>query len=251
MDPVLRLIRETFAADDRVVVEACRLDAVDPSPDQLHPDERPAIRQAVAKRRREFIAGRLLARRAAERLGFAAPVLPMAADRTPRWPDGIGGSITHCGHWCAAALHRSTDGIAIGIDLEDHPRIDDSLVPMFMTARERQELDSHPPAERTLLKTLVFSAKEAAFKAQYAITRSSMEFEELETDLDLRSGRFATRIRSAAGRHPLDGSVLSGRFFRTRGLVGTCVVIVGSAATLMDGHPALLRRLVEHRSNPD
>lgn len=229
MEPVQRLILETFGADDRVVVEACPLAVVAPCPDQLHPSERPAILQAVAKRRREFIAGRLLARRAAGRLGRPAPALPMAADRTPRWPDGIGGSITHCGHWCAAALYRREDGIVVGIDLEDHPRIDDSLVPLFMSARERHALDSHPHADRALLKTLVFSAKEAAFKAQYAVTRTQMEFQELETDLDLPAGRFATRIRSVAGGHPMDGSLIAGRFFRTADLVGTCVIVEGPA----------------------
>ncbi|NYZ13640.1 4'-phosphopantetheinyl transferase superfamily protein [Azospirillum sp. RWY-5-1] len=222
---MLRMILETFGADDRVVVEACRLDAVDPSPDQLHPDERPAIRQAVAKRRREFIAGRLLARRAAGRWGRPALVLPMAADRAPRWPDSLRGSITHCGQWCAAALCRATDGIAIGIDLEDHPRIDDSLVPMFMTARERHRLEDHPQGERALLTTLVFSAKEAAFKAQYAVTRAPMDFQDLETAVDLAAGCFRTTVRSGSHGHPMDGSVLPGRFFRTDGLVGTCVLI--------------------------
>ncbi|WP_146208924.1 4'-phosphopantetheinyl transferase superfamily protein [Azospirillum sp. TSO22-1] len=164
MEPVLRAVLETFGADGRVVVDACRLEGVNPSPDQLHPDERPAIRQAVAKRRREFIAGRLLVRRAAERLGRAGVVLPMAADRAPRWPDGLGGSITHCGHWCAVALCRPEDGIAVGIDLEDHPRIDESLVPLFMSARERLLLDTHPHGERALIKTVVFSAKEAGFQ---------------------------------------------------------------------------------------
>lgn len=224
---MLRSVLETFGADGRVVVDACRLDEVDPSPDQLHPDERPAIRQAVPKRRREFIAGRLLVRRAAERLGRAGVVLPMAADRAPRWPAGLRGSITHCSRWCAVALCRPEDGIAVGIDLEDHPRIDDSLAPLFMSAHERRLLDTHPHGDRALIKTVIFSAKEAAFKAQYAATRTPVDFQDLETELDLSAGRFRAILRSERTGHPMDGAVLLGRLFHTADVVGTCVVIEG------------------------
>lgn len=224
---MLRAVLETFGADDRIVADVCCLLDVDPSPHQLHPDERPAIQRAVAKRRREFVAGRFLARRAAERLGWAGLVLPMAADRAPQWPNGLRGSITHCCHWCAIALCRREDGIAVGIDLEAHPRIDESLVPLFMSARERRLLDACPYGERALVKTVVFSAKEAAFKAQYVATRTPMDFEDIEIEIDVSAGRFRAIVRSERTSHPMDGVVLPGRFFHTSDVVGTCVVIEG------------------------
>lgn len=54
----------------------------------LHPSEaRDISARAVDARRRERVAGRLLARRALARLGVVAPV-PAGENRAPRWPPG-------------------------------------------------------------------------------------------------------------------------------------------------------------------
>lgn len=88
-----------------VAVEAYGAEAaVDDAP--LYPEERAVVARAVAKRRREFTAVRVCARRAMEKLGVAAPVLP-GTRGAPGWPEGLLGSMTHCTGYCAAALVRA------------------------------------------------------------------------------------------------------------------------------------------------
>ena len=73
---------------------------------ELLPPEAQAIDHAVPKRRREFTAGRTAARRACARLGVWAGALPVAADRTPVWPEGVVGSISHSDLSCAVLAGR-------------------------------------------------------------------------------------------------------------------------------------------------
>jgi 4'-phosphopantetheinyl transferase N-terminal domain len=47
------------------------------------------------------------------------PVL-QGLGREPAWPQGIVGSITHCGPWAIAAVASSESIEALGIDLEDY-----------------------------------------------------------------------------------------------------------------------------------
>src|SRR4051812_2128234 len=66
-------------------------------PEPLFSEELEVVSRAVAKRKREFALGRMCAHRALSALGVPACGLPMAADRSPVWPSGIVGSITHSG----------------------------------------------------------------------------------------------------------------------------------------------------------
>ena len=69
--------------DRRIAVEESRLDGAAADPSGLWPEERAAIALAMPGRRREFAAGRVLARRALERLGIGDVALPVGADRAP------------------------------------------------------------------------------------------------------------------------------------------------------------------------
>ncbi len=92
--------------------------AEDVDEDTLFPAEREWIAAAVPSRRREFTAGRRCARIALEALGQpSVPLLPDAAGAV-RWPPGYVGSITHCTGFRAAALARTADFAALGIDAE-------------------------------------------------------------------------------------------------------------------------------------
>src|SRR5437763_335927 len=80
---------------------------------QLYPEERACIARAVPKRRAEFATGRVCARQALERLGVAVgPLLPHP-DRSPAWPPGIVGSISHTDGYCAVAVAEATRALGI------------------------------------------------------------------------------------------------------------------------------------------
>src|SRR5690606_7567998 len=62
---------------------------------------------AVNKRQTEFLAGRLCAHEALRRL-LGVPSIPaVAEDRSPCWPSGVVGSITHGGGWAGVIAARA------------------------------------------------------------------------------------------------------------------------------------------------
>ena len=70
----------------------------------VYPEEIAAVSNAVPKRVSEFTAGRVAARLALKQLGAPAMSVPMAPDRSPIWPPGLTGSITHTHSACLAAV---------------------------------------------------------------------------------------------------------------------------------------------------
>lgn len=207
----------------------------------LLPDEEDAVRSAVPKRRREFLAGRSCARAALRALGLDEAPLPVRADRTPAWPADVVGSITHSDIYCAAAVAWRSDVAALGIDVEDVARFDLDLLPVICTPRERAELAARPAAERRLAAALVFSAKEAFYKCQYTLTGSWLGFQDVEVDLHGAPPGF--RITVVA-----DAPALPARSFEGRCAAGETIV----AAAIAFPRRAGLRgdRSLHDRQNP-
>lgn len=183
----------------------------------LHPAEAAAVALAVPKRRREFATGRRCARDALAmlRVPRTGPVL-IGPSREPLWPHGVVGSITHSGEYCAVAVARAEDAIAVGIDAERIEAVDEDIVAAVLSPRER----GHPA--RSLLgeawPLLVFSAKESVFKALFPATRRWLDFGDVELSVDAEAGRFGARV---AGRR----DDVHGRFALGGGYVRTAVVI--------------------------
>ena len=89
----------------------------------LMPAEAEALGAVAPKRLREHAAGRLCAHAALGRLGARGAPLLNDADRIPRWPEGVVGTISHTRAWCVAAVARASDARAIGVDVE-HESLD-------------------------------------------------------------------------------------------------------------------------------
>ncbi|MDQ0790451.1 4'-phosphopantetheinyl transferase EntD [Streptomyces sp. B3I7] len=167
-----------------VAVEAFGAEAaVDDAP--LYPEERAVVARAVAKRRREFTAVRLCARRAMEKLGVEPrPVLP-GERGAPRWPEGILGSMTHCTGYCAAALVRATELASLGIDAEPHEALPEGVLGAVAAPGERERVRALSAAHPSVhWDRLLFSAKEAVYKAWYPLTGRWLDFQ--EADLEIR-----------------------------------------------------------------
>ncbi len=131
-------------------------------------------------RQHEFSAGRQAARLALAELGLPSCAIPMTVDRTPQWPMGVMGSITHCADVCLAAVVPSARVSGIGIDIEPATPLGRSLWPLVLCAEEIARLES--AAEAELLAKSIFVAKEAAFKAQYGKSRTVFGFDGLRID---------------------------------------------------------------------
>jgi 4'-phosphopantetheinyl transferase EntD len=167
--------------------------------DALLPEEAVLVQNAVAKRRREFNAGRACARRALGRLGIELHPLTAGKDRVPHWPDGIVGSISHTHGWCGAAVARAAQFESVGVDAERDDDLKLQLWPMICTERETQWLAALPEEQRGWVAKAIFSAKESLYKCQYLLTHTFLGFHAVETEFDLERGLVRSFFRQDVG----------------------------------------------------
>jgi len=192
---------------------------------ELFAVEEAALARAVPKRRREFLAGRICARRAMAALGEPSAPIPQGEDRAPVWPQGLIGSITHTDTWCAAAVARRADGVqALGLDVESAEPLRLDLLRIICRSEERAFIRKQPAAERGLLGKLVFSAKESAFKCQYALSRRMLGYHAMSIRVDLAARRFVATFHEAALPFAR-GDELEGVLLVERGYVMTAVAL--------------------------
>lgn len=152
---------------------------------ELWPQERDLVKDAVDKRVREFRAGRAAARLALADLGHPAAALLKRQNRTPVWPQGILGSISHSITHAAAIVAPSNSYAGLGIDIEPDGPVDDALRDRLLRPEERGS-DGSPK--------LKFSIKEAGFKALYPQYGRFIEFHQAVTDVDPFNGRFTIEL---------------------------------------------------------
>ena len=173
---------------------------IDDHVDALYPQEAAAIARARAPRVREFATGRYLARRAMTELGVSTGPILKAEDRSPVWPEGVIGSLTHAADLAIAAVSRPEAVTGIGIDLEQHDRVTEPLFRKLFTAAECSSpaLRERSP-DRDRAAALMFSAKEAAYKAVYPRVGRFIGFQEAEIDIDWDARTLRARY---IGDHP-------------------------------------------------
>jgi len=220
-----------FPSGAPVYGEALRM-ADEPQP--IHPDEAQQVAGAVAKRRVEFAAGRACARRALTRLGIRDFVLKNGADRAPRWPRGVVGSISHAGAipggLCGVVVGRAQDFLALGLDAEVAGAVGPDLWPRVTTPGELDWLQGQPASDRAALATVLFSAKECFYKAQFPLSGEFLEFADVEVALDPAGSTFEARLTaSGAGRQskPALGSC-KGRYVEVDEFIVTGIGVAAS-----------------------
>jgi 4'-phosphopantetheinyl transferase EntD len=198
----------------------------------LYPEEQPLVARAVAKRRQEFTAVRVCARRAMEKLGVPPQPVLTGERGAPSWPAGLAGSMTHCDGYRAAALVRATDLASLGIDAEEHAALPEGVFDSISLPPERdrhRDLGAARPAVHW--DRLLFSAKESVYKAWFPLTRAWLDFSEADIDLvpapgDGTRGRFRARLLvpgPVVGGARLSG--FQGRWLVEDGLVLTVVTV--------------------------
>ena len=176
------------------------------------PTEEATLDRAVESRRREFRAGRTIARQAMRAIAMSPEAISVRADRSPAWPDGVVGSISHCEDLCVAAVGRADQGwLAIGIDIENRRALPPELVPDICTPEEQDWLTSLPASDRGDYARLIFSAKECAYKCQHTLSGQLLDFHALTIRLDLTRGSFVAGFNQTATPF-LPGDELVGRY---------------------------------------
>lgn len=186
-------------------------------PGPLVGDEAAAVARAVPARRAEYAAVRVCARDALERLGHGRPAVPSAPDRSPVWPAGVVGALTHCDGYRAAAVARADAWRGVGIDAEPLAPLPDGVADLVTTADERAALADLDPA--LYPERLVFCVKESVYKVWYPVVRAWLGFEDVRVRLG--DGTFAAHV----DRPGLGVDVLHGRWTTGRGLVVTALAL--------------------------
>lgn len=193
----------------------------------LFPEEELVVSRAVESRRRAFTTGRACARRALAGLGLSPVAISPDKRGAPRWPAGVVGSITHCDGYRAAAVAWAQKVICVGIDAEPHGSLPEGVLRRIASAQEqtwlRELTATHPGIS---WDRLLFSAKEAVYKAWYPLTGRRLDFMEALVAFDVVHGTFGARLLvpglTVAGRQ-LTG--FPGRWFVGDGLILTAVAV--------------------------
>ena len=189
---------------------------------ELFPEEREAMGRAVEKRRREFVTGRACARQALERLGLDPVPIGSGQRGEPLWPDGVVGSITHCRSYRACAVAPAERIASVGIDAEPHEPLPDGVLEQVASERERGALG----ANGVHMDRLLFSAKEAIYKAWFPLAGRWLGFEDVHLSIDGAGETFAAELLVPGPR--VNGSRLtgfSGRWCVEGDIVATAVVV--------------------------
>ncbi len=123
------------------------------------------------KRKREFLSGRMAARQSIDSFNKSSNniILNKGIDREekglPIWPTGIVGSISHSDTHAVCAIGSSDIFYGIGLDLLDTKRHTyKGLLSRICSVEEREALETHWDADLALLRSIVFSGKEAIYK---------------------------------------------------------------------------------------
>jgi 4'-phosphopantetheinyl transferase EntD len=188
----------------------------------MFPAEVAVVVGAVAERRREFGTVRYCARKALRRIGVRPVAILPDSDRAPRWPAGVVGSMTHCAGYRAAAVARSGDLSAIGIDAEPHAALPRAALDLVLRDEERARLRALAAGRPGLhWDRILFCAKEAVYKAWFPRTRRWLDFPDVSITMR-RDGTFGARLRDADG--------FGGRWTVGRGLVVAATSVKAATA---------------------
>lgn len=136
----------------------------------------PSLRRAIPVRKAEYLAGRLCASQALAKIG-AYGAVKVDPDRSPRWPAGTVGSISHSANCAIAAALPAAFNEGVGIDIECRSAFADAALDqtLFLTDAERAVVSqsAFPDADHALL---IFSLKESFFKFAYPQVRQYFGF---------------------------------------------------------------------------
>ncbi|MGW4943976.1 4'-phosphopantetheinyl transferase family protein [Actinoplanes sp. NPDC004185] len=196
------------------------------------PGEDDLIARAVPTLRSEFITARRCAREALGRLGHPPAPLRPGPRCEPQWPPGVAGSITHCTGYRAAVVARTGDLAAVGIDAEPHGPLPPDVDASVTVAEEREMLGRLARTAPSIhWDRLLFSAKEAIYKAWYPLTHRWLGFEDARLSIDPAARAFTGHVLVDGTRR--DGgpalTEVRGRHLVAAGLVLTAVTVTGTA----------------------
>lgn len=202
--------------------------------DPLLPEEAAMVRTSVEKRQQEFTASRSCARRALAELGITDFPLLADKDRAPIWPASVVGTITHTDGcpkgFCGVAVADRRVARGLGLDAEPRAPLPQDVWRLILDEQEQRE--AHQASDPGVQARLVFSAKEATYKALFPTFRRFLEFSDVHVDFLPQQNVFFSELVGAARDLGLAEKRLMGRFVIDDDLLLTGLILPATGFAL-------------------
>jgi 4'-phosphopantetheinyl transferase EntD len=143
----------------------------------------PINHQFSDKRFADFSTGRYCAINAIEQLGFNNIEIPIGQEREPIWPEGLVGSISHCDSLTGSIVAKRANYFSVGLDIEEMGKVTSELWDFIFTENEKRYLKGLNNIKIQEMSTILFSIKEAFYKFQFPITKTFLDFLDVEIQL--------------------------------------------------------------------
>lgn len=191
--------------------------------------------EASAKRRSDYLAGRLAAKNAMSEClkattGMTTPGQVMNEDsRMPVFPKGFVGSISHTGNLAVAAVTSCETIRSIGIDME--PLICEenyAVVKCQILTEAESSLLPHFPLTKNEALTVIFSAKESLYKLLYPMVKRFFDFSVAQvTTIENRNGwsRFSIQLVDSLNPYFTQGDIFQGWYKKYQGCILTLLTL--------------------------
>ncbi|AHI03284.1 4'-phosphopantetheinyl transferase [Corynebacterium falsenii DSM 44353] len=193
---------------------------------ELCPEEQQLVANAVDRRKADFGDSRWCAHRAMSEFVVDQPI--MRGERgMPVFPDGVTGSLTHTEGFRAAIVGRSSRWRSLGIDAEPVGPLPEGVFNTIALPGEQRRIrrTTRHTGLRDLDKVL-FSAKEATYKAWFPLTHRFLDFD--QADIDIRpDGTFVSYLLV----RPVPVPFIQGRWAVRDGFVVTVAAVAAGQAT--------------------
>lgn len=165
----------------------------------LLPAEAAALPTRQPAARRASGTARALARHLLMHDGIPDAVIGRSGTGAPLWPQGVVGSLAHDDQMAVAAIARAADVLSVGIDVEPAEPLPDEIAALVFNGG-----DGIGGIEAGLAARVLFSAKEAVYKAAHPLDGEILGYEHIRVDLARGQGITTTghRMRLFFCVHP-------------------------------------------------
>ncbi|WP_018690906.1 4'-phosphopantetheinyl transferase family protein [Algicola sagamiensis] len=171
-----------------------------------------SLNNAVIKRKSEFLAGRICAKKALSSLSlqYESVQVHTGEMREPMWPAGIAGAITHTDQIAIAAISNLYQGVGIDIEHKMDHKTAKELTPMILTPSERTS--NQYPLDETSWISLIFSAKESLYKALYPSVQRFFDFQAAKM-IDIGERHFVIELQETLSEQLQQGIRFEGQYY--------------------------------------
>ncbi|MBY5768552.1 4'-phosphopantetheinyl transferase superfamily protein [Rhizobium leguminosarum] len=198
--------------------------------DPLWPGEADHVSAAVAVRKREYVAARSAARRAMSELQLPLGSIGRTNTGAPIWPAGVIGSLSHGAGDAIAVVGSRSNVLTVGIDLEAAIPLPAEIASSVVMPEDQDaaaNLSLHHPK---CWQMVIFSAKEAFYKAFHQCTADLIDFDAVFLQFNLDEAGYSGDFHCVARDDRLNSrgllQRLSGRWLVHSGRIYTAILAI-------------------------